>query len=305
MRTVFHVLLVSVVTVSLELFAVQAGRAGTAWADEKSCTVSATALDVPASTPDGSIRFHVLLDPAKGSPADQTIFPCVVPGKQWIRFPAQGFDSHPACGVIYRTGDTVTNGMPLGGIDTGCVDLETSGMLGYATIYNTHVPRRGPMNVPILGLSVGGKTWLLCHPQPKDGGGGYQPSAAGRTYTLWRNGKYEQTTELVTPVPMALNFKGLRTAQEIHYWGHYPVADLEFQTDAPLSVGLRAWSPFLPGDVVDSMLPGAVFEVHLRNPSPVAQSGTIAFSFPGPLDKEAGPRHSSGGPSRARSAARR
>jgi uncharacterized protein (DUF608 family) len=80
----------------------------------------------------------------------------------------------------------------------------------------------------------------------------------------------------------------LRTASEIHYWGHYPVADLEFQTDSPVSVGLRAWSPFLPGDVVGSMLPGAVFEVHLRNATPRPQSGTVAFSFPGPLEKEAG-----------------
>jgi uncharacterized protein (DUF608 family) len=226
--------------------------------------------------------------PLVEGPADETLFPCGVPGKQWIGFPAQGFGPQPACGVVYRSGDEVTNGLPLGGIDTGCVDLETSGMLGYATIYNTHVPRRGPMNVPILGLGVGPKTWLLCDPQPKDGAGGYQPSAAGAKYTLWRNGKYEQTADMLTPVPMALNFDSLSTAREIHYWGHYPVADMEFQTDAPVRVGLRAWAPFLPGEVVDSMLPGAVFEVHLRNPGPNAQSGTIAFSFPGPLNKEAG-----------------
>ena len=38
-------------------------------------------------------------------------------------------------------------------------------------------------------------------------------------------------------------------------------------TSAPVSVGVRAWSPFLPGDVTASMIPGAVFEVHLRNMS--------------------------------------
>jgi uncharacterized protein (DUF608 family) len=36
------------------------------------------------------------------------------------------------------------------------------------------------------------------------------------------------------------------------------------------------------------MLPGAVFEVHLRNTSGSAQTGTIAISFPGPLEQEAG-----------------
>ena len=110
-------------------------------------------------------------------PAD-TLFPTDLPNKQWLQFRAAGF-SRPACGVIYRMRDQVTNGMALGGIDTGCVDLETSGMLGYVTIFNTHVPRRGPVNLPLLGLSVGGKAWVLCDPsQAKTGGGEYQPARA-------------------------------------------------------------------------------------------------------------------------------
>ena len=38
---------------------------------------------------------------------------------------------------------------------------------------------------------------------------------------------------------------------------------------------------FIPGDTVVSMAPGAVFEIHLRNPGGAAQSGTLAFNFPG------------------------
>ena len=196
-----------------------------------------------------------------------TLFPTDLPTRDWVLFKAEGF-SEPVCGVIYRIGDVVTNGMALGGIDTGCIDLETSGLLGYCTIFNTHVPRRGPINLPILGLSVGGKTWVLCNKQPKQGGGQQQIP--------------------VEPVFTDLKLDGVQTAREIHYWGHYPVADLEFETDAPISVGLRAWSPFLPGDVVDSMIPGIVFEVRVRNTSTSAQNGTIAFSFPGPTKKEAG-----------------
>jgi len=201
------------------------------------------------------------------------LFPTDLPGPEWLTFPAAGF-SHPVCGVIYRLKDKVTNGLALGGIDTGCLDLETSGLLGYCTIFNTHVPRRGPLNVPILGLSVGGKTWALCDRQPKRGSGGYQVDKDNRS--------------LIQADSSELNLDGIETAREIHYWGHYPVADIEFETSAPISVGLRAFSPFLPGDVVGSMLPGAVFEVHLRNTSQVRQNATIAFSFPGPLDKEAG-----------------
>ena len=48
-----------------------------------------------------------------------------------------------------------------------------------------------------------------------------------------------------------------------------------------MQVGLRAWSPLIPGDVKASDTPGAVFEVHLRNTSDKRQTGTLAFTFPG------------------------
>jgi non-lysosomal glucosylceramidase len=81
--------------------------------------------------------------------------------------------------------------------------------------------------------------------------------------------------------------EGVTPARQIHYWGHYPVADLEFETDAPISIGLRAWSPFIPGDRGASGIPAAVFEVHLRNATALAHRGTIAFNFPGPDEQEA------------------
>jgi uncharacterized protein (DUF608 family) len=79
----------------------------------------------------------------------------------------------------------------------------------------------------------------------------------------------------------------IENAKQIHYWGHYPVADLEYETTAPISVGLRAWTPFIPGDVLASNIPAAVFEVHLRNTSSSPQKGTLAFDFPGPTQAEA------------------
>ena len=83
-------------------------------------------------------------------------------------------------------------------------------------------------------------------------------------------------------------FNGVQLPTEIHYWGHYPVADLEFEMpDCPVSVGLRAWAPFLSGDSAASNTPGAVFELHLRNLTRFAQEGRIAFHFPGPTQAEA------------------
>lgn len=53
---------------------------------------------------------------------------------------------------------------------------------------------------------------------------------------------------------------------EIAYWGHYPVADLVARFgEKPLSVGVRAWSPFVPGDASDSNIPAAAFELELTN----------------------------------------
>ncbi|MCR4413337.1 MAG: GH116 family glycosyl-hydrolase [Thermoguttaceae bacterium] len=216
------------------------------------------------------------------------LFPTDLPHGRWLRFQAAGF-SEPACGVLYRLKDKVTNGLPLGGIDTGCFDLETSGLLGYVTIYNTLVPRRGPDNWPLLGISIGGKTWVLCdRTQAKTGWGEYQYGDSGKTFRYWKDKKWDNSKEPLLERIARLNLDGVQTAREIHYWGHYPVADLEFETDAPISVGLRAWSPFLPGALVDSMLPGAVFEVRLRNRTHEKQQGALACSFPGPKPLEAG-----------------
>jgi uncharacterized protein (DUF608 family) len=204
--------------------------------------------------------------------ASTNLFPTNLPGSKWVQFSAAGF-SHPVTGVIYRKSQPATNGMPLGGVDTGCIDLETSGLWGYSTIFNSHVPRRGPLNLPFLGLSVGGQTWVMCDPKQI---------------------KQYQTTDGIIPVEpynSELQFDNVRLPKEIHYWGHYPIVDMEFDTDAPISVGLRAWSPFLPGDLNASLLPGMVLEVHLRNASASEQQGTVAFSFNGPSHKEAGADH--------------
>ncbi len=189
------------------------------------------------------------------------LFPAGLATAQWTQFPAAGF-SKPVTGIIYSDPGTVRpiSGMPLGALDTGCLDLETSGTFGYSSIFNHLTPRGGPLNSPFLGISVGGTTWVL---------------TTGKT-KLYDNGR--------DPIPAPgpdLALEGVRQARRIDYWGHYPVADLEYETEAPVAVSLRAWAPFLPGDADTSNTPAAVFEVHLSNPSNQEQQGTLAFSFPG------------------------
>jgi uncharacterized protein (DUF608 family) len=145
--------------------------------------------------------------------------------------------------------------MPLGAIDTGRIDLQTDGTLGFCTAFNSIVPQRGPLDVPFLGMNVGGQKWLLCQP----------PGTSGEYM-----------------------FAGMMTPSEIRYWGHYPMADMEFaMPGSPVDLSLRAWSPFIPGDSGVSNTPGAVFDVHLRNRTAEDQSGTLVFSFPGPTQGEA------------------
>lgn len=178
--------------------------------------------------------------------AGQILFPALAPHKRWTRFAAAGM-AQPACGIIYTKADPVEHGMPLGGIATGALDVNTDGTFGYCNLFNSGVPTRGPMGYSFLGLSSGGRTWIL------------------------------STREMT----------GIENASDIRYWGHYPVADLEYTLDAPFRVALRAWTPFLPGDAKLSNIPAAVFEVHVRNDSAEVKTATLAFSFPGPTQAEA------------------
>lgn len=67
----------------------------------------------------------------------------------------------------------------------------------------------------------------------------------------------------------------------IQYWGHYPVADLLAQLDEiPLEIGIRAFTPFIPGDAADSNTPAALFELELRNRSDQQQALVLHLKFP-------------------------
>lgn len=198
-------------------------------------------------------------------------FPTNLPGLEWKEFSAAGF-SRSVSGVIFRTGSPSCCGVPLGGVSTGCLDIEATGSLGFNNVFDAF-PRKPQLLCPFLGLAVGDHVWVLT------------------TERLRAGGVFETCHEPYTPVGPWMaslpEISGVRSVKEIHSWGHFPVADLEFETDAPVGVGLRAWAPFLPGDAVASNTPGAVFEVHLRNTTNLPQKGTLAFNFPGPTQQEA------------------
>lgn len=90
-------------------------------------------------------------------------FPRNLRAGEYTTFPAAGFGA-PAAGVIYRKDNAVRCGMPLGGFNTGFVDLDTSGLFGLCSMFNSHVPRRGAMNLPPLGLHADGRCRALHTP---------------------------------------------------------------------------------------------------------------------------------------------
>ncbi len=91
--------------------------------------------------------------------------------------------------------------------------------------------------------------------------------------------------ELVVAAPR----DGVGDATAAHYFGHFPVADARYEFDAPVRVEIRAFSPFLPGNAVESNTPAACFEVHVTSLADAAQKVTLAFSPNGFPAGEAAP----------------
>ncbi len=212
--------------------------------------------------------------------SDGAFFPYSLPANEWIEFESEGF-SQSVTGVIYRSASPV-RGVPLGGLGTGFMHLGTDGRLDRNTIFNSFLPPSasvGMSNVtrdhvpdfslPFLGLCLDDRVWVLGLPKLQE-------------RTGWA--AITHTSMVGEPLDQEL---GLAYADELHYWGHYPVADMEFETTAPVRVGVRAWTPFVLGDAESSNTPGSVFHVRIRNPSSARQRGSIVCSFPGWLEREA------------------
>ena len=63
-------------------------------------------------------------------------------------------------------------------------------------------------------------------------------------------------------------FPWISGVDAIHYKASVPFAELDFEQDGlPLKVRMRAWSPFIPGNVKDSALPLAYFDFDIESTS--------------------------------------
>ena len=93
------------------------------------------------------------------------LFPPHLLHARWRTFETAGY-TRPVTGIVYRGEPRPTCGMPLGGLDTGCIDVEPNGMFGYNTIFNHLAEPRALLNLPMLGLACRGEdgadgAWIL------------------------------------------------------------------------------------------------------------------------------------------------
>src|SRR5687768_3003098 len=82
----------------------------------------------------------------------QPIFPMSTAAKGWTKFKADGFQN-AVSGVIYKTDSPPCCGVPLGGISTGCIDVDPIGTFGFCSIFNGY-PRQPKLAHPFLGIAV-------------------------------------------------------------------------------------------------------------------------------------------------------
>ena len=95
------------------------------------------------------------------------------------------------------------------------------------------------------------------------------PMALGKPFLSLATG--DKTFVAATPLD------GVGDARAVHYFGHFPIADLRYEFDLPLRVEVRAFSPFLPGDAAGSNTPAAVFEVFVTNTGDAGTTVTLSF----------------------------
>src|SRR3990172_11356862 len=110
--------------------------------------------------------------------AGNTLFPEDLPLREWIEFNADGF-SEPVSAILFSDTEQTCCCLGLGGLGSGCLDVETTGVFGFSSIFQPaydikptpYWTLRSPkMFAPFLGLSTNGKTWVFANKQFIEGG---------------------------------------------------------------------------------------------------------------------------------------
>lgn len=146
------------------------------------------------------------------------------------------------------------SGMALGGIGAGWFEIRQDGGFHNWTIFNNHPLFTGPL------YPHNPKTTLFFMLRVKVGEG--DP----RLVLLQIEDSHESAG--IEGHEFQYMFPWISGVDTIRYKASFPFAELEFgQEGLPLKVSLRAWSPFIPGNVKDSALPLAWFDFDIESTS--------------------------------------
>ncbi|HIE52563.1 MAG TPA: hypothetical protein EYP85_12475, partial [Armatimonadetes bacterium] len=155
-------------------------------------------------------------------------------------FRARGF-TVPVTGLWFAAGQA-RSAVPLGGLGTGYLDLNSDGSFGRATLHNN---------------------WLAPQPPPP-----------GTFFALFTALEGKRQTRLL----QTTGGWGQPGIPGLRYWGHVPMVDLEYEA-APAELSLRAFGPLVPGDYETSALPAAMFSFRACNPTDAPLTVSLLFSF--------------------------
>lgn len=151
---------------------------------------------------------------------------------------------------------------PLGGMGTGTVSLGGRGNLQDWEIFNKP-NKRGKLD----------QTFFALRAEPR----------GGRAVTKVLERQY------LPPFADGRGFSpyllaGLPRFREVVFRGEYPLASIEFQDDEmPVAVSLEAFNPFIPMNVEDSSIPGAIFRYTIRNTQKVPVSVSLLATMKNPI----------------------
>lgn len=174
--------------------------------------------------------------------------------------------------MIYKDQHLKEISFPLGGIGTGCIGLAGDGRLVDWEIFNrpakgstngfTHFAIRSIQNDHITAAILGGDVL-------KDFHGQYSKT----NFTGYGHGPFDG------------RLYGLPHFSEVAFTGEFPMASVLFRDKAfPAEVNLLAFNPFIPNDAQNSSLPGAFFEIEVKNTTQQELKYQVAFSVSNPYE---------------------
>lgn len=169
-----------------------------------------------------------------------------------VRF--RGFRNFADC-IRYGYGEA-RSGVPLGGLGTGSIVLDSTGSFDASTIKNNLRDRWRPQ----------GSFFAI-----------YTSSEGESRCRVLGNYMYDPPVYELPWIQDPSLRGGLRI-KELEYYGHYPMVDIKFNIK-PVNVNLQAFTPFIPRDCRNSGIPAAIFFFDVKNVGELPCEVAVAFSW--------------------------